>query len=150
MATRVSLTWPNYLKKTIVVDGTRHRLTPKLAELALLLILRRGTFVSMPEIIEFLWPDPDFEPDFSEDVIRTYVSRLRKVLPERAIIARAVSCTDLMEAGHYLAGALMLVKEHEIRFGGKLARKRVRATRALRLDVGASYARTPSPSHAYA
>lgn len=111
----------------------------------------------MPEIIEFLWPDPDLEPDFSEDVIRTYISRLRKVLPDKAIIARPVSCTDHMEAGHYLAGALMLVKEHEIFVSlpaaiveHKPSRKRLRGTRAVRFDVGVTNARTPDLFAAYA
>lgn len=108
---RVSMTWPDFQRHVIVVNGVRHRLQPKLAELAFLLLARRGQFVPMPHVIEFLWPEPDEEPDYSEDVIRTYVSRLRKVLPPESVIARATSCTDRMEAGHYLPGALMLQRE---------------------------------------
>lgn len=114
MAGRVRMTWPNYLRRTLVVDGVEHRLTPKLIDLALLLLLRRGAFVPIPDVIEALWPNPDEEPDFSEDVIRTYVSRLRRVLPPDSIIARSTTCTDRMEAGHYLPGALMLVHERAI------------------------------------
>lgn len=114
MACRVSLSWPDYLRRTLVVDGVPHKLTPKLIELALLLIVRRGCFVPIPDVIEFLWPDPDDEPDFSEDVIRTYVSRLRKVLPPGAVVARSTTCTDRMEAGHYLPGALMLETEEAV------------------------------------
>lgn len=128
MVGRVSLTWPNYLRRTLVVDGVSHRLTPKLMELACLLVMRRGQFVPIPEIIEVLWPDPDEEPDFSEDVIRTYASRLRRCLPKGAIIARATTCTDRMEPGHYLPGALMLVKDDCL---PKLKVKRVRKPREI-------------------
>jgi hypothetical protein len=105
------MTWPGYLRHEVIVDGVIHRLTPKLAELAFLLLVRRGHFVPMNDIVEFLWPDPDLEPDFSEDVIRTYASRLRRVLPADSIVWRATSCTDLMEPGHYLNGAMMLERE---------------------------------------
>lgn len=103
------MTWPCYLRNSIKVDGVEVKLTPKVCDLAFLLLVRRDSFVPLPEIIEFLWPDPDSEPDFSEDVIRTYATRLRRALPDGYnVVARATFCTDLMEPGHYHPGALML------------------------------------------
>lgn len=126
------MTWANYISRTLIVDGVRHRLTPRLADLAFILLARRGHFVPMPDVIEFLWPDPDEEPDFSEDVVRTYVSRLRRILPDDAISARACTCTDKMEAGHYLVGSLMLELERHLPPPRKAPRRKTaRASEAV-------------------
>lgn len=143
MSHRVRLTWPLYQRHSLEVDGAEVRLTPKVCELALLLMLRRGQFVPLPQIIEFLWPDPDSEPDFSEDVIRTYATRLRRALPDGwTVLARATFCTDLMEAGHYHAGSLMLDVDDgadsdlipALSLPGKRIRKRVRLRRCERQE----------------
>jgi DNA-binding SARP family transcriptional activator len=111
---RISLTWHSYNRREIVVDSVPHRLTPKLIELAFILMARRGRSIPMPEIIEFLWPDPNEEPDFAEDVIRTYVSRLRRILPAGAIVTRQCTCSNRMDPGFFLPGSLRLEPESQI------------------------------------
>lgn len=76
--TEIGMTWPQYLRHSCSIDGREVRMTPREAELCLLFMLRRGRPMTKPEIIEWLWPDPDDEPDWANNVINVFVRRLRK------------------------------------------------------------------------
>lgn len=69
------MTWPMYLRRRVEVDGREIRLTSFEAEVALLLLLRRT--VPMAEMIEWLWPEPDLEPDWAVSTILVLTSRMR-------------------------------------------------------------------------
>jgi hypothetical protein len=104
------------------VDGIERKLAPKLMELAFILMARRGSFIPLPDIIEFLWENPDDEPECAEDVVRCYAYRLRRILPKGSLFSRAGLCTDKMEPGFYIHGALMLERESYLPQLGKRLR----------------------------
>jgi DNA-binding response OmpR family regulator len=56
-------------------------LTPQERDLVSALLLHRGCPVSIAEIVELLWPDPDCEPETAYNVIRVVICRLRHKLP---------------------------------------------------------------------
>lgn len=75
----VSMTLGQFRRCECIIGGERRRLRPMAANLLFLLLVRApGGFVSHIDILEWLWPDPDLEPDYAESMISRYVYILRK------------------------------------------------------------------------
>jgi DNA-binding response OmpR family regulator len=70
------------LKKTVFCNGKAIRLAKKSLELLELLLEFRGETVTKEHIIERLWGNEEF----SEGSLRVYISHLKKILPDHALI----------------------------------------------------------------
>ena len=71
------MTWAQYRRGVAQCGTSEVHLSPKVIDLLLILMLRRGQWVSYPEMIEFIWPNPDLEPDWARRCICVYRHRLR-------------------------------------------------------------------------
>ena len=60
---------------------------PQQRRLLALLVVHRGHAVSTDRLVDALWPDGD-APDGAARSMRTYLSRLRSVLPEGSLTTR--------------------------------------------------------------
>lgn len=72
----IKMTWPMYLRRECAVGERSIHLAPREAELLLLLLLRPG-YVSLGELVEWIWPNPDDEPEWPEDCLKAQLHRLR-------------------------------------------------------------------------
>lgn len=68
-----AFTWHNYATR----KWRNKRLSPRLAEILLLLHLRIGHVLSITDIIVFIWPNADEEPDYAPDIVRRYIGLIR-------------------------------------------------------------------------
>jgi DNA-binding response OmpR family regulator len=84
----VAMTWPQYLRAECSVTGFTLKLTDYEAQALLLLMLRCPNSVSKDELIEWLWPDPGLEPEFTETMIYQTMRRLRAKVGEFHIPSR--------------------------------------------------------------
>lgn len=75
------MTWPQYRRGVCFYYGSRVRLSNNEAELLSTLLLRRDRFVSVNDLIEALYLDPDHEPDYARDCVAHALCRLREKLP---------------------------------------------------------------------
>lgn len=74
----ISMTLPQYRRRECAVDGRCVRLKPAEAEtLALLLVNGPDRFLSGDELIEALWPNPDFEPNWALAIVWRRIHELR-------------------------------------------------------------------------
>ena len=71
---------------SVAVGGPRER------ALLALLVLRANTAVGRDRLIDELWPDEP--PDSAVNVLQTYVSRLRRVLPPDRLRTRGPGCHE--------------------------------------------------------
>lgn len=72
----VSMTWPQYRRCECTVHGHKVQLTPSLATLLSVLLLRRGQFVSRNDLTCALYPDPWSSPECETDVMRNLLFKL--------------------------------------------------------------------------
>lgn len=84
----VSMTWPQYLRSECTVTGFTVKLTEYEVEALMLLMLRCPNPVSKEEMIEWLWPDPGLEPEFTESMVYQTMRRLRAKVGEFHIPSR--------------------------------------------------------------
>jgi DNA-binding response OmpR family regulator len=77
----IRMTWPMYLRSECECRGALVSLAPSGADILAALLLRRGELVSHAELIEALWPEPDFEPETSINCLAVHMMRLRQRLP---------------------------------------------------------------------
>lgn len=61
--------------------GRSVQLTRKQTSILEYLLIRRGNYCSMEELIEYVYPDPDTQALTANEVITVLISRMRKVLP---------------------------------------------------------------------
>ncbi len=84
----VSMTWPQYLRRECTVAQFTLKLTDYEAEALLFLMLRCPYPVSKEDLIEWLWPDPALEPEFTENMVYQVMRRLRAKVGEFHIASR--------------------------------------------------------------
>lgn len=72
----ISMTWPQYLRCQCTVAGQVVTLTRMEIEILLFLALRPG-WVSRDEMVEFIYPDPDLEPEWAVNNMSVYIYRMR-------------------------------------------------------------------------
>ena len=77
----VKMTWHDYLARTVHISGTPYNLTGREADILAVLLMRRGHAVPMADIISFIWPNPDDEPEWAESSLITILCRLRGRIP---------------------------------------------------------------------
>jgi hypothetical protein len=75
---QVSITWPQYLRFEATINGKLHRFQPtsKALDVLLCLVLRYPNFSDEEDIITYLYPNPDEEPEeISVYTLIDYVKR---------------------------------------------------------------------------
>lgn len=77
----ISMTWPQYLRRQCTFNGEVVNLSRTEAEIVSTLLMWRGRPVPKSTLISAVWPNPDLEPDWSENSIFVYAYRLRRKLP---------------------------------------------------------------------
>lgn len=73
----VSMTLPQLRRHECTIDGRVVKLRHTLAELLALLLVSGPKFLSRDDLIEALWPNPDFEPEWAETIIHLRIHELR-------------------------------------------------------------------------
>lgn len=73
----IRMTWPQYRRQEIEVRGQVIRLSKSQAEIAFALLVRPGV-VSFNDLIEAVWPDPDFEPDYARNILSIQIHKMRR------------------------------------------------------------------------
>lgn len=74
----ISMTLPQYRRNECDIDGRRIRMKPCEADvLAILMVSNPAGFVTKETLIEAVWPDPDFEPDYALQSIWVRINWLR-------------------------------------------------------------------------
>jgi DNA-binding response OmpR family regulator len=80
----IRMTWPQYRRSQCTADGRVVQLSPTEANVLLFLMLRPG-WVSVNELIEFIYPDPDLEPDAAGKTVSVFIYLLRQRVGRHAI-----------------------------------------------------------------
>jgi DNA-binding response OmpR family regulator len=84
----VSMTVPQYARREATIDGQRVFMTPAERDLLALLLIRGPRLTTREQMIEWLWPDPDREPETAQNGVEVRLSRLRKLLRTSYIDSR--------------------------------------------------------------
>jgi DNA-binding SARP family transcriptional activator len=74
----VRMTFPMSQRYEAEINGELVRLEPNPHRLLEVMLLRGRELTTVGSLIEALWPDPDFEPDWAESAIHVYLMRLRR------------------------------------------------------------------------
>jgi DNA-binding response OmpR family regulator len=82
------MTWPQYKRKECTFKGTIVKLTNHEIEILSVLMMNHPRPVTRDHLIESLYLYNDNEPDFSENCINQFITRLRNKLGKRIIINR--------------------------------------------------------------
>lgn len=75
--------WPRY---RLVLDGHGIDLTPCDGGLLAVLLAERGRRLTIGELVEAVFLDPDEEPEFSEQAVRLRLMRLRRKLLRNGVM----------------------------------------------------------------
>lgn len=73
------MSWPQYKRGEATIDGHVVVMTRRVTDLLLLILLRRNIPTTYDQAIEWLWPDPDFEPESAYTLISKMLAKLRKL-----------------------------------------------------------------------
>ncbi|MEE8045047.1 MAG: helix-turn-helix domain-containing protein [Thermodesulfobacteriota bacterium] len=74
--------WKDYINKSWMGKA----ITPAQSEILCLLSVHADRYVSMDDIISFLYPDPFDEPDFPQACVRQFIVQIRKKFGRYIII----------------------------------------------------------------
>ena len=77
--TGVSMTVPQSTRFEATIDGVVRTMPPQCHSVLITLLMRRGCLVSVGELIEELWPNPDREGEWAEFHVRVLISKLRSL-----------------------------------------------------------------------
>lgn len=75
---RVSMTWPQYLRRQCKFNGKIIRLTKIEVEIVMVLLMQRPRPVLNHEMVEAVYKLEDSEPDYALGVINTFVRRINR------------------------------------------------------------------------
>ena len=81
----IKLMWHGYKKGVVQVDDESVHVPRQPMEILFFLMVHRGNFCPVEDLISAIWPDPDQEPDYAHDMVKVYICRLRKILGRDAI-----------------------------------------------------------------
>jgi DNA-binding response OmpR family regulator len=84
----IKMTWPQYKRQECQLGGFVILLSPQETELLFLLLVRYPTPIMVSEIIEWVWPHPDFEPNTAENNCRHLIRQLRLKLGKFHVTGR--------------------------------------------------------------
>lgn len=85
----ISMTMPEYRRGYCRLDGnlirlnaagSTQRINRAMVEVLSVLLIRHPHPASAAEIIQFLWPDPDLEPEYAANGVKRAIHFLRKLL----------------------------------------------------------------------
>lgn len=85
MSTEISMTWPQYLRAECSFRGQVIKLGRGIQTEILLYLLITRRLISKQELLEFIYPDPDFEPDYAAENIKKNMCLLRRRFPCKVI-----------------------------------------------------------------
>ena len=85
----IQMTWPQYLRHECQIGAFIVPLSPIQTELLLLLMLRYPNPVTLSDMVEAAYPDPDREPDASHCCIYRHIKRLRARIGQYRIVGRS-------------------------------------------------------------
>jgi DNA-binding winged helix-turn-helix (wHTH) protein len=75
----ISMTIPQFRCHECTINGRAVKLRPQAAEvLSILLVSDPDEFVTQPELIEAMWPNPDFQPDYADTLLGKMFTILRQ------------------------------------------------------------------------
>lgn len=75
----ISMTWPQYQRRECKLMVS---LSPHEAEIVFALLIRRPCPMTAGELVEVLYPDPDAEPAYAQNIVcRTVINARRKGVP---------------------------------------------------------------------
>ena len=75
---QLKMTWPMMKRKQISIDGKIVKLSYWKTVIVVTLLLRRKKITSVEMLIAILYPDPDREPDWGENMVRKHVCEIRR------------------------------------------------------------------------
>lgn len=78
-STRVRMTCPMVHRHEVEVRGKVERVTPWVHNVLVVLLMNRGRFLTVDDLIPCVWPDPDQEPDFAADLVRKAICYMRDI-----------------------------------------------------------------------
>lgn len=74
----IRMTIPMARRQEVEINGEVVRITRRRAHLLLEVLLIRGhKWSSVNDLIEAIWPNPDFEPDYAKNAIQQHIMSLR-------------------------------------------------------------------------
>jgi len=85
---RVSMTWPQYLRKECKFKDKIIKLTKKETEILSVLLLSHPKPVTTEELIIALYFENDNEPDYSSNCISQFIKRIKRKLGSDVIKQR--------------------------------------------------------------
>lgn len=65
----ITMTWPQYLRRQCSIGDFTINLSPLETELLSTLLIRYPCPMTVAELVEVVYEDPDFEPKWAEDII---------------------------------------------------------------------------------
>ena len=74
----ITMTLPQSRRREVVVHGQVIKLSGQVHALVELLVLRSRCIVPVETIIEYIWPNPDFEPDWAATIVSVLLCRARQ------------------------------------------------------------------------
>ena len=74
----ITMTWPQYRRSQCSIEDWVIDLSPMEAELLSTLLIRYPSPVTIREMIEIVYPDPDAEPDYPETQIVQRMAQLAR------------------------------------------------------------------------
>lgn len=102
----ISMTWPQYLRQECRVCDWIVALTRRETEILLLLLMRYPNPVPMEDIISFVWPEPDLEPDIAAESVHRSLHNLRAMVGRQRIVHRQGFGFELKKEKKYAGGKL--------------------------------------------
>lgn len=77
----VSMTLPQYKRRQATYNGKTVKLSPLTTELLVIFLLRQGDVLDKDFLVNCLWPDPDYMPEYWGDVFGHMLMKLRREIP---------------------------------------------------------------------
>jgi len=74
----ISMTLPQSKRREVSVNGRTVTLSPNEHKLVELLLLRGDALTSLGGAIEYIWPNPDLEPEWAFNIVTVLIYRTRK------------------------------------------------------------------------
>jgi DNA-binding response OmpR family regulator len=78
MSPAIAMSWPEHTRNEVRINGRPVRLMPQRHKILAALLLNRGRLVSLNDLIGMVWPHPDNEPEWPENVVKVQVSKMRQ------------------------------------------------------------------------
>jgi DNA-binding response OmpR family regulator len=86
--TKISMTWPQYQRRECTIKGKVIFLTPIQCKIIFIMLVNRGKSISLTNMITYIWPDPDKEPNYPENNFYVHMTYLKRVIGNDIITQR--------------------------------------------------------------